>query len=116
MLLRHQGAAVAVLAFVVPWNARPLPWNVSGAHRRPFLGVMATEPPAELYDALGTDEIGSLEPHVSFGGNLDLSLLGAGATLFLPVNLPLAHRAATSRLHRCIGRTCGPRARCSARS
>ena len=52
MLLRHQGAAVAVLAFVVPWNARPLPWNVSGAHRRPFLGVMATEPPAELYDAL----------------------------------------------------------------
>ena len=49
---------------------------------RPFWGVMAVAPPASM------GRVPSGPPGVLFGGNLDNSDLGAGSTLYLPVQVP----------------------------
>ncbi|HEU5258634.1 MAG TPA: acetamidase/formamidase family protein [Vicinamibacterales bacterium] len=49
---------------------------------RPFWGVMAVAPPASM------GRVPSGPPGVSFGGNLDNPDLGAGSTLYLPVQVP----------------------------
>ena len=57
-----------------------LPWGLD-LPLAPFFGVMGVAPPA----AWG--RIGSIVPR-AHGGNLDCTLLGAGATLYLPVFAP----------------------------
>jgi len=49
---------------------------------RPFWGVMAVAPPASM------GRVPSGPPGVLFGGNLDNPDLGAGSTLYLPVQVP----------------------------
>lgn len=49
---------------------------------RPFLGVMGVA-------TSGSERLHSVPPGV-FGGNLDVSLLGVGSTLYLPVQVPEA--------------------------
>lgn len=61
-------------------NLARLPFGVS-VPLAPFFGVMAVAPPPHW------GRVTSVEPR-AFGGNLDCTALGAGATLYLPVFAP----------------------------
>eukprot|EP00977_Amphora_coffeiformis_P014799 scaffold4223_cov189-Amphora_coffeaeformis.AAC.59 len=70
-LLPYPGDGVAV----TPWGSR--------LECRPFFGILATAPPRSK--AAG-DRVSSIPPHAAYGGNLDLRLLTAGSTLYLPIH------------------------------
>ena len=53
----------------------------------PFMGIMAVAPQAPVVGEPGVtvDGVQSSRPPGSYGGNLDIKLLTAGATLYLPI-------------------------------
>ena len=70
---------------LVTWKKTDGKWSCAGGflknvslEDRPFLGVIGTAPESGTYGMI---------PPQYFGGNMDTKILGAGSSLFLPVNV-----------------------------